>query len=175
MEELLLTLIDRIATGMPELITVDEDYGQLEALDNENTDQYPLCFPAVLIDSPDTSWDNIGQGSQKGICTVITKLIIDCYDDTHYGHPHKKDSTDKITERSEKVKALHKLLQNLPVGDSSSLIRTRSRFYTTGRTGIKVYEITYTCVVSEELEKNVTAKKMTGIKIVPGIIRAGQQ
>lgn len=175
MEELLLTLIDRIATGMPELRTVDEDYGQLEALDNESIDQYPLCFPAVLIDAPDTVWDNIGQGSQKGICTVTTKLIIDCYDDTHYGHPHKQGEKDKITERSEKVKALHKLLQNLTVSESSSLIRTRSRFYTTGRTGIKVYETTYTCVVSEKLEKNVIPTRITGIKIVPGIIPIGRQ
>lgn len=171
MEELLLTLIDRIATGMPYLRTVDEDYGQLEALDNENSDQYPLCFPAVLIDAPDTSWDNISQGSQKGVCTINTKLIIDCYDDTHHGRPRKQGEKDKITERSEKVKSLHKLLQNLPIVDSASLIRTRSRFYTTGRTGIKVYETTYTCVVSEELEKDVIAKKITGVKINPGIIQ----
>lgn len=171
MEELLLTLIDRIATGMPELQTIDEDYGQLEALDNDNIDQYPLVPPSVLIDAPSTAWDNIAQGSQKGVCTITTKLIIDCYDDTHAG----QEAKEKITERATQVKALHRLLQNIVIEDSSALIRTNSRFYTTPRTGIKVYETTYTCVVSDELEKAVTAKKMTGITIVPGIIRAAQQ
>ena len=54
MESLLVNLIDRLARELPWARTVDEDYGQLEALDDENIDMYPLTFPAVLIDLPGT-------------------------------------------------------------------------------------------------------------------------
>jgi hypothetical protein len=50
MEQLLLDLINLISTGMPELVTVDEDYGQLEMINREDRSTYPLVFPAVLIE-----------------------------------------------------------------------------------------------------------------------------
>ena len=37
---------------MPGMRVVDEDYGQLEMLDQENRDSYPLVFPAVLHRCP---------------------------------------------------------------------------------------------------------------------------
>ena len=55
MESLLVNLINKIAGELPWAHTVDEDYGQLEALDDENIDMYPLTFPAVLIDLPGTT------------------------------------------------------------------------------------------------------------------------
>ena len=61
MESLLVNLINRIAQELPWARTVDEDYGQLEALDNEDTDMYPLTFPAVLIDLPGTDWSDTGR------------------------------------------------------------------------------------------------------------------
>lgn len=56
MESLLVNLIDRLSRELPWARTVDEDYGQLEALDDEYIDMYPLTFPAILIDLPGTDW-----------------------------------------------------------------------------------------------------------------------
>ena len=83
MEQIIRTLIGHIQSSMPQLALVDEDYGQLEYIDKEDVDTYPLVMPAVLIDTPETSWTDTADGGQKGTCKVRVRLIIDCYDDTH--------------------------------------------------------------------------------------------
>ena len=144
MEKLLESLINLFGQEMPELSTIDEDYGQLEMINQENRDTYPLTFPALLIDAADVSWSNIAGLSQKGEATVRARLIIDCYDDTHYG----STTTDRISERAALRAKVHKLLQGYRIDDEAQLIRTSSRFYTWDH-GIKVYEQTYTGVVTE--------------------------
>ena len=156
MEALLVNLITKIARELPWAGTVDEDYGQLEALDDENIDMYPLTFPAVLIDLPGTEWSDAGDLSQHGVCEVRVRLAIDCYDDTHAG----SQTTDRIMQREEKRKALHALLQGYRVSSEGALIRTRSKFFTFNH-GIKVYEATYTCATSETTRERATIAKKT--------------
>ena len=146
MKSILENLINHITANMPELKVVDEDYGQLEALAQESTDQYPLTFPAVLIDAPTTAWSNIGGLSQKGTVTIRVRLIIDCYDDTH----GTSGTTYLIAQREAKRRELHKLLQGHRI-DGDDLIRTESRFFTAAH-GIKVYESTYVLTVTEVIE-----------------------
>lgn len=147
MEKLLESLIALFGQQMPELCTVDEDYGQLDMINQENRDSYPLTFPAVLIDAPDVVWSNVAGLSQKGEATIRVKLLIDCYDDTHYG----STTTSRIAERAAMRSQVHRLLQGYRVGDETQLIRTSSRFYTWDH-GIKVYEQTYTGTVTELIE-----------------------
>ena len=156
MESLLVNLTGKIASELPWVRTVDEDYGQLEALDDENIDMYPLTFPAILIDLPGTEWSDAGDLSQRGVCEVRVRLAIDCYDDTHAG----SQTTDRIMQREEKRKALHALLQGYRVSSEGSLIRTRSKFFTFNH-GIKVYEATYTCATSETTRERATIAKKT--------------
>ena len=156
MESLLVNLINKIAGELPWARTVDEDYGQLEALDDENVDMYPLTFPAILIDLPGTEWSDAGDLSQRGVCEVRVRLAIDCYDDTHAG----SQTIDRIMQREEKRKALHALLQGYRVSSEGSLIRTRSKFFTFNH-GIKVYEATYTCATSETTRERATIAKKT--------------
>ena len=156
MESLLVNLINKIAGELPWARTVDEDYGQLEALDDENIDMYPLTFPAILIDLPGTEWSDAGDLSQRGVCEVRVRLAIDCYDDTHAG----SQTTDRIMQREEKRKALHALLQGYRVSSEGSLIRTRSKFFTCNH-GRKVYEATYTCATSETTRERATIAKKT--------------
>ena len=141
---------------MPELQVVDEDYGQLEAIGQESQDMYPLTFPAVLIDAPSADWTNIAGLSQKGNILVRVKLIIDCYDDTHY----RSGTTHLIALREEKRRELHKLLQGHRIGEDSALIRTNSRFYTANH-GIKVYESTYTATVTEIIDPKTVKTQAT--------------
>ncbi len=159
MESIIEHIVKHIGDSMPEMRVVDEDYGQLEMLDQENRDSYPLVFPAVLIDAPDVQWDNISGLSQKGLATVRVKLCIDCYDDTHYG----SDTIEKISDRETMRKSLHQLLQGHRIYEHSALVRTSSRFYTFSH-GIKVYEATYTLEVTELAENNTT-RPVTPMKI----------
>ena len=156
MESLLVNLINKIAGELPWARTVDEDYGQLEALDDENIDMYPLTFPAILIDLPGTEWSDAGDLSQRGVCEVRVRLAIDCYEDTHAG----SQTIDRIMQREEKRKALHALLQGYRVSSEGALIRTRSKFFTFNH-GIKVYEATYTCATSETTRERATIAKKT--------------
>ena len=161
MESLLVNLINKIAGELPWARTVDEDYGQLEALDDENIDMYPLTFPAILIDLPGTEWSDAGDLSQRGVCEVRVRLAIDCYEDTHAG----SQTIDRIMQREEKRKALHALLQGYRASSEGALIRTRSKFFTFNH-GIKVYEATYTCATSETTrERAIIAKKTISVSV----------
>ena len=156
MESILANTIAHIARELPWARTVDEDYGQLEALDNEQLDMYPLTFPAILIDLPGTEWTDTGDIAQRGTCEVRVRLILDCYDDTHAG----SQTTDRIMQREEKRKALHALLQGYRPSVEGALIRTRSRFFTFNH-GIKVYEETYTCALAEATRETRTVGRTT--------------
>lgn len=161
MECLLEDLIKHIWDNMPGLKVVDEDYGQLEALGQEGTDQYPLTFPAVLIEAPSTEWSNIGELNQKGTSTIRVRLIIDCYDDTHAS----SGTTHLIADREAQRHELHKLLHGYRIGENSALMRANSRFYSAAH-GIKVYESTYTVTVTEIIEQTtVTAQALPKITI----------
>ena len=163
MEKLLQDLIKLFGHQMPELSTIDEDYGQLEMIDQQDRDTYPLTYPALLLDAPDTVWTNIHGLSQKGTATIRARLIIDCYDDTHFG----SHTVCKIAGRAAMREKVHKLLQGYRLEHDGALIRTSSRFYTWNH-GIKVYEQVYTGVVTEMIEmptRSVDAEPLIHAKV----------
>lgn len=152
MESLLYQLINHIKENMPSLSLVDEDYGQLEAIDKENMQTYPVTFPCVLIDMPETEWSNLSGKSQKGKTKVNVRLVIDCYDDTHYG----SGTMEAMQDRTEMVSDLHKFLQCFRPDGDGELIREKSRFYTWSH-GIKVYEMLYSVSVTDIIQETVRA------------------
>lgn len=66
MEELYLFVQDLLAKRIPSLGTIDEDYGQVEAMLNGSSDTYPITFPAALIGNMSIDWTEIGGGVQTG-------------------------------------------------------------------------------------------------------------
>lgn len=160
MESLLYHLIKHIKQHMPSLSMVDEDYGQLEAIDREDIDTYPVTFPCVLIDIPETEWSNLNGKSQKGRAKVNVRLAIDCYDDTHYG----SCTMEAILERYEMAETLHRLLQRFRPEDDGELIREKSRFYTWSH-GIKVYEAQYSLSVTDIIRETVKADAPARVSI----------
>ena len=162
-------MVAHIAREMPELILVDEDYGQLENLDDDGRQMYPLTYPAVLIEpltypaviiEPSrVDWSHLEGDSQKGEATLRVRLIIDCYDDTHSG----SGTEFRIKEREELRYKLHSLLEGYrPLGDGG-LMRTQSTFFTY-KHGIKVYESLYTCTVTEQMKRG-TSYSRTQIRL----------
>lgn len=132
MEEIFLLIMQQIAGQLPELYTIDEDYGQLET----EEDSYPVTFPCTLLGNIDIDWTDIGVGTQKGQATITIKLGVDCYDDTHLG----SGTEDKIRERQQLNNRLYKALQGFrPIREMSVLKRMKSRDYSIPG-GKKVYE-----------------------------------
>ena len=168
MELLLYHLINHIKESMPSLSLVDEDYGQLEAIDKEDVDTYPVTFPCVLIDIPDTEWSDLSGKSQKGKAKVNVRLVIDCYDDTHYG----SGTEETMLERAEMVKELHKILQGYRPDEDGELIREKSRFYTWSH-GIKVYEMLYSVAATDIIQE--TEKVAAPRKVVLSVERLSPQ
>lgn len=153
MESLIYHLIKHIKESMPSLAMVDEDYGQLEAIDKEDIDTYPVTFPAVLIDIPETEWSSIADNSQIGKAKVNVRLVIDCYDDTHFA----SGTEEKILQRTEMADNLHKILQGYRPDGGGELIREKSRFYTWSH-GIKVYEALYSISIKDVIHETVQAR-----------------
>ena len=141
MEHLFNIIQTAIAEGMPGLTLVDEDYGQLQT--NEET--YPVTFPCVLIGVQGIDWQTITDDYQRGTATIVTKLCIDCYDDTHY----TSGTADKVSERIGQFKQLHDIVRLLESDNATPLERTSSRWNSLPG-AIKEYESTYECMIDAE-------------------------
>lgn len=150
---MLANIIEYLAdTFGSQLSYIDEDFGQLEALDNEKDDTYPLTFPAVLINEEHTEWTNQADGDQIGECSLRVRLVIDCYDDTHARAPMAKE---KAAERLHFVHRLHCALQGFRPDNIGNLVRFRSSA-STWRHGFKIYDLFYTCTTIETTPKKAT-------------------
>lgn len=136
METIFLEIQAHIANQMPELSLIDEDYGQLEAVE----DGYPVTFPCVLISNVETSWSNQGANVQKGTAEIAVRLAIDCYHDTHY----TSGTAHYVQQRLAMNQKLYLALQGFMKGrrEVSPLVRTQSRNYSLPR-AIKIYETTF--------------------------------
>lgn len=129
---------------MPTLLTVDEDYGQLAALDDEDKQTYPLLYPAVLIELTEVEWEHIQGHNQIGEAKIRVRLVIDCHDDTHAG----SGTEWRATERDRMRRELDVLLMGYRPQREGGLVRERSRFFTSEH-GIKVYETHYSLSIRE--------------------------
>lgn len=145
MEELLLKMLRHIKEEMPELSYIDEDTGQLET----NEDTYPVTFPCVLIGNTEIDWKDLSySGAQKGDGSIVVRLAIDCYDDTHIGSTQE----DSIIERQQFAKRIFRALQCEQLCEGvSPLSRIKSRDYTLPG-NIKVYEQMYQFDIHEEMD-----------------------
>jgi hypothetical protein len=143
MEQLFNDIQKRIADNFPELSLIDEDYGQLEAIETSE-DTYPVTFPCALISIPEVTWENLGGGSQRGTASITVRLALDCYDDTHAG----SGTEDRAAERKALATSIHRKLQGFRSGNDSPLIRKKSNDYSRPH-GIKVYETLYQCIIND--------------------------
>lgn len=125
---------------------IDEDYGQLEALQN-GEDQYPVTFPCILIGTPQVDWRNLKPGLQLGTLTMTVRLAFDCYDDTHYGSTQEHHAAERMAMAKEMNVYIHEWTFG---GCHAPMTRTTS-MQTSYPGGIKVYSHTYTSKVEETL------------------------
>jgi hypothetical protein len=147
MSRLLSELITHIGRSMSTVAMVDEDCGQLEAL-QYGEDQYPITFPCILIGSPEVEWKNFKSEGQRGKGEMSVRLAFDCYGDTHYGSGKKegRELQDDAEERAEIAHLLNTLLEGWGCDCAGPLRRVRSRGVSLPRQ-IKVYETVYEVTV----------------------------
>ena len=149
MEELYIELMEYLGENARDLglATLDEDYGQLEAMLN-GEDGYPIPFPALLISFGETQWESLSLAwDQRGSILVTTRLAFDCYDDTHMGSGQR----EYARERYRKARLVHKKLrgQKMESLKSTPLVRVASRTQALPH-GIKVYETDYRIRITEK-------------------------
>lgn len=157
MEYITAQLIDHIATTLPWLSFVDEDTGQLEALGDETRDNYPLTFPAALINIDSVDWSNAAEGDQIGQANIRVRLIIGCYDDMHAGSMGK----EKAAERQALCRQVNSTVSGFRPTGEGGLLRTRSAYFV-GFHGIKVYDQFYTLTINEatNLRETIAASRL---------------
>lgn len=141
MEDLFNLIQTAVAEGMPSLTLVDEDYGQLQTAE----DTYPVTFPCVLINIEDIKWETITEDYQRGTASIVIRLCLDCYDDTHY----TSGTADKVADRIAMFKQLHEIVRRLEPENAIPLERQSSRWFSLPG-AIKVYESTYETIIDEE-------------------------
>ncbi len=136
MDKIIIALMEQIKTALPELSYIDEDFGQLETYAGESN---PVTFPCALVEVEEINWNELSPVEQSGSVNVAIRLVIDCYDDTHYG----SGTEDKIKERYAMCKRLHKSLQGVAIDPRMDyMTRVKSKNYTLGG-GLKLYESNY--------------------------------
>ena len=143
MERLFNDIQKRIAENMGDALSlIDEDYGQLEALLNEE-DRYPVTFPCVLISMPEVQWKDLKARVQHGEMSRTIRLAFDCYDDTHYGSTQEHHATQRMAM----AERLNGCLNGIRFeGCATIMLRRMSRNFSLPG-GIKVYETEYASTV----------------------------
>lgn len=106
MEELYFFAQDLLGRRIPTLGTIDEDYGQVEAMVNGSADTYPIIFPAALIGNMSIDWEDAGGGVQIGHCTFTVRLFCECLEDTHRGSGTEDSMRKRLALNNEVYLAL---------------------------------------------------------------------
>ena len=152
MEYLLAPLVEHLQKQLPWASFVDEDYGQLENIDDQSSDMYALTYPALLLAVERVDWEYLQGHVQKGQVQLRVRLVLDCYDDTHHtaysGQHYERSSLSKLQSRAELRAQMHEALHLFRVQGDGGLRRTQSRYFTWHH-GLKVYEETYMTTVTE--------------------------
>lgn len=149
MEQLFNDLQKQIAATMGGAVSlIDEDYGQLETLQNGG-EQYPVTFPCVLASMPAVEWRSLKTGAQPGTLTLTVRLAFDCYADTAPESTREQAAAGRMMLSRKLDGCIHGWTFE---GCARAMLRRRTRCYSMPR-GIKVYEHTYETEVEETSEQ----------------------
>jgi len=121
---------------------VDFDLGQLE-----NPDTQGVSFPCALISFSAGTFIDISNELQQGELTINVRLAFTVHERTH----SKTTATRRAVGLAhlDTIEALHNQLQGLTGEDYEPL--TRTGFTTEPRADYRVYALTYTATVNDDL------------------------
>lgn len=167
MENILTSIIERLEDNRTALglSYIDEEYGQVDILDDESRETYPVTFPAVLIDAQGVQWQDLGNGMQKGSALVNVNVYIDCYDDTHA----YSTTISKVDDRIATVRGVNALLQGWEPDGAAGSLRRVSSATSTNNHGIKLYQATFSVPVYESFRTG-SSKTVQTVKVTAAVI-----
>lgn len=146
--DLFLDMQERIKTEVPEIEWIEQDFGQ---------DQYDkwrpnVAFPAVLIDFPDTQYDELATGSQLAIATVSVRLFVAPFSQSYEDAPIevRRDALQFFELEKKVVGCLQKWMPD--AGYCQPLIRTRATSSNRNDVGLRIRELTFTTEFEDYLE-----------------------
>lgn len=114
---LLLDLMQRIKTQIPEIKWIDQDLGQLE----DYGDRPPVLFPCVLIDIDSVDFSNKGELTQIGEGSILFRLAFQPWSNSNAATP--ENYRKKALEYYELEHRLHQCLQGYGTAQYGPLIR----------------------------------------------------
>lgn len=165
MEELYLAIMGKLSE-IDNIAMIDEDKGQLDSYN----DGYPLTYPAILVSTPEVYYNDAVRSYQTGVVTVQVRLILDTYDDTHYGSTQENSVKDRMSLFRSVQKSLHGFAPNLEHEDGEviniycgRLCRQSARVYSISG-GINVYETTFQCSVKDLMPVDYYGTMSVGIR-----------
>jgi len=91
MDELIQDFQTQLKAQVPELLYIDEDWGQLDYYDKFP----PVKFPCALIDIQSGQFTNDGKLQQRGVLTVAVKLYLLRLSNTSNGAPQSQKNEAK--------------------------------------------------------------------------------
>ncbi|MBS1535327.1 MAG: hypothetical protein JST78_09635 [Bacteroidetes bacterium] len=145
MESILLNIQDKITTTVPELLYVDEDWGQLD----NYSPNFPVKWPCCLIDVGSATYSNIGQSKtekpinrQMAEATLVLTIANLKTTNTSASAPAKQKA--KAWSIHSIIQKVHEQLHGFrPESNCGALIRSSHRRIRRDD-GVQEYEIIYT-------------------------------
>lgn len=162
MEELIQSFQNKLATDVPDLKYIDEDWGQLDYYENYP----PVQFPCALIDVQSAQYTHDGQLQQRGVLTIVVKLYLLKLSNTstHAPQSQKDEAKRGWTLLKEVNRALHGQ-HFLPNGFAAPIRTAMQRVKR--RDGVYERDITYTIGVTDNscVPVRVTAPAKPTVKV----------
>lgn len=140
---LYLDLQERIKTEVPEIKWIEQDFGQ-DVFDKWRPN---VAFPAVLIDFPDASYENLSGSGQTATVAVTLRLMVAPFEQSYEDAP--------LTVRKgalEYFELEHKLIQAIhgwSTDYTQPLIRTRLSSNNRNDLGLRIRELQFTTAYQE--------------------------
>lgn len=121
-DQLFTDICDRLESKVPELRWIDMDWNQLNLPDQS----YPLQFDACLISFPEIPWTSLTRGEQDGLVTILVKVAVDMYNDTHIANGVTAPDRALAVTKMQLVNKVHAALNQFEGTYFSKLVRKRS-------------------------------------------------
>lgn len=147
-EQMYLDLQERIKAEVTEIEWIEQDFGQ-EVYSKWRPN---VAFPAVLIDFPDSEYDELSGANQNGVVNITLRLLVAPFEQSYEDAPIevKQGALEFFRIEQKIVAAIHNWQPD--AGYCQSLMRTRIRSNNRNDIGLRIRELNFTTAYQEFFE-----------------------
>lgn len=157
MKEILTNVLDRLAGTVPELMYIDENWGQLDFY----KPNAPVKYPAAVIDFEKVYWENMGDLTQNATAVITINIATLRLSGSSSGvTSQRRAEAFEIYDIIDKV--VHSLHGWAPVETCSCLVRSETTKMGVVD-GIKKYQLRFSCQI---YDTSIGHKRM---KVLPKV------